>query len=306
MDLSSGVTFRRPTSRILCILLFCVECLGCAPQIKLSPKLSGNLPSSLALLPQVYPGGIQLERIDYIRSVLAAELRNNGYLMVEDNIVDSICSSPACPQRSVLSEQFGVQGFVAIEIQSIAKTEFLAGYYNVISGTLRIEDQSGGELLSAKHTEHDKGGLAFNSGQVFQGVISHVKNYDVNRDNFLASRFAHNLVAALPKATNNNVLTPVEIESVGIQPATAEAHQICVSGTPRATAAILHRQTRPSLREVSPGKYCGVFRLDALLMTSPTVLVELRSPFGAAARKTLQIGEMDTGRIMPIAAKTNN
>jgi hypothetical protein len=267
-------------------LLFLVSC---APKVKVAQNFETSQSKTVAVLPAEYPAGVSPDRVNYIRSALISEIRNHGYIVLDDKIVDQVCSGPACPERSKLTSKFMVDAFFKINVDNVSRNNFTAGYYNAVSGNLQMLDRQGAEILKVEQTESEHGGLLFNSGQLFQGLISQAKNSGDGAFDQLADKFVSTLVSKIPAARGGEInadATAVSINSVEanmIQPA---QYRICTQATPVSLAYFLYNNQRTNLREISPGRYCGVYRLDEAL-SGAKFAVEVRSPFGVADRKDL-------------------
>lgn len=263
---------------------------GCSTQAKVKLQGGQDVPQTIALLPSPYPSGVQKERVDYIRKAVARELSNQGYLVLDDQLVQSICLDAECVNRGELSTKRGVRAFAVVTIGSSSKSDFVAGYYNAIKGKLSIESPTGSELAQVEHTESERGGLVFNSGQVFQGIISQVNNYDESRSNFLADRFARTLVSALPRLSSVSASEEAEalsITSVDVKSTKGGQSQVCAQSQPGLMASLVTKLVRTGLRETRPGMYCGIFRLDPKRYSLSRLAVEVRSAYGALARKEI-------------------
>lgn len=267
---------------------------GCGPKVHSKLAKDASLPVHIAVLPADYGIDIPKERIDLVRKEVIAELRNRNFVVADDRVVNSICSTPRCPERGKLGTQHLVEAFATLTLDSFTKRNFLAGYYNTLSGTVSVTDRTDSELVRVEHTQSEKGGLLFNSGQIIQGVISQINNSGDAAYEELASEFAKAIADELPSPALTTNMGAPEGLSVNISSATAEwdgpsRYTVCISGTPHSFASILIGTQRTTLREVAPGKYCGAFSgLVASNAKSPT-FVELRSAFGNSDRESIAL-----------------
>jgi len=271
---------------------------GCAGKAIISPQLSTDKIKQIAVLPVSYSSGITRERIDYLRQQLVNELKGSGFLVLDDATVQRICSSPACPERKKLASDYLVDSFAELNISSANRANFVAGYYNNIDGELKITDKNSKELFSLKHTESEKGGLLFNSGQIFQGLKSTAKNLGKDSANNLADRFAKNIVAEIPSPAKVKVSedsVAVSINSVDVMAIRPPVYKVCSRATPHSMAFLVLNKQKTNLREVSPGNYCGIYSLAEAFDMSLTPKVEVRSPFGNSTRR-----DLDMNRVPPI------
>jgi len=267
---------------------------GCGPKVHSKLAKDSALPAHIAVLPADYGIDIPRERIDLVRQEVIAELRNSNFVVADDRVVTSICSSPQCPERDKLGSRHLVEAFATITLDSFTKRNFLAGYYNTLSGTVSITDRANNELVRVEHTQSEKGGLLFNSGQIIQGVISQVHNSGDAAYEELASDFAKAIADELPTAALAANTGAPEGLSVSISSATAEwdgpsRYTVCLSGTPHSFASILVGSQRTTLRETSPGKYCGAFSGLVASSSRAPAFVELRSAYGNSDRESIAL-----------------
>lgn len=267
---------------------------SCGPRLTTHIPKDTTLPRSVALLPADYSIDIPRERVDTVRGALINALRNEGFLVVEDKRVNRICSSPACPEKVALANEYVVDGFVTLKLSSVSENNFLAGYYDSLSGEVIFQSRDGAELIKAEHTERVRGGILFESGQVFQGIISQVKRSGDSGFESLAAKFAARIVEELPQVTTPGALSRQEGTEVALSAAQAKwdspgSYKVCAEGTPHSFASLLLGSQRASLREVSPGRYCGVVSALAASTSSGATLVELRTAFGNSVRRDISI-----------------
>ena len=276
------------------LALFAMLAVGCGPTLKSSLPVGASLPATIAVLPSDYSVDIPRERIDLVHAAVVRELRNQNFVVVEDRVVESICSTPACPEKSRLGQDYLVDAFATVSLSSFSKNNFVAGYYNQLQGELLVTDKTGKELVRVEHSENESGGLLLQSGQVFQAIISTVKNSGDSVFENLAEKFAKTVIEKLP--AHQTALPPGSTEGVEVALTSASvkwdspaSYTVCAQGTPHSFAYLLTGTTRSQLREVSPGKYCSKF---SPLVTSPTrgiEAVELRTAFGNSLRKEIDL-----------------
>jgi hypothetical protein len=274
-------------------LLFVVVLTGCGPTLTSTLPTGGTLPKSVAVLPADYAVDIPRERVDAIHAAAVNALRNQDFLVVEAPVVREICSSPQCPELDTIAQRYLVDGFISLQIASLSQNNFLAGYYDALSGELRFNDRSGRELARVHHTERSRGGLIFESGQILQGILAQVKRTTDSGFDTLAAKFATRLVGALPPPTRGNRPAQREGTEVAIAGSSAawsaaQTYRVCVRGTPLSFASLLLDSRRTALREVTPGEYCGNF--SALITPArESASVELRTAFGNTVRRDITL-----------------
>lgn len=278
--------------RLLAVLV--VSLLACGPTVTSQIPQGTQLPASIALLPSDYSIDIPRERVNLVRQAVINELRNQNFLVLDDGAVNSLCSSPACPERSQLSQRYLVDGFATLDLRSFSRNNFVAGYYNQLSGELSIVDRAGKSLISVEDTQNEEGGLLLQSGQIFQAIISSVKNTGDSVFDKLADKFAKTIVEQLPPPATSLNATSQEGITVALSSATATwssptSYTICARGTPHSFAYLVTGKTKTSLREGAPGAYCENF--SSLVSDDPahSEAIELRSAFGTSVRQEIAI-----------------
>lgn len=271
----------------------CLFAAACGPKVTVKPPEGITVPSMIAILPADYSNDVTRERVDYVRSALIAELRNKNFVVLDDKTVQSTCSNAECPEKALLSKNFPIGAYVSLRLDSFSRNNFIAGYYNALTGTLSVLRQDGSDLFKVEHTERERGGLLFESGQVFQGIISQVKNSGDSAFNNLATRFVRTLIAQFPEPKSDSpgattiVSSAPVIQSTEITAQSPTVSEVCARGTGAAMGFITVGKVRSGLREVSPGFFCASFPLETLTMAPKPLVVELRSAFGSAARNEI-------------------
>jgi hypothetical protein len=267
---------------------------ACGPTVRSSIPKGGTLPSSIALLPSDYSGEIPRERVDLVRQALTSELRNNNFIVVEERAVSSTCSTPACPERGQLSQRYLIDGFVTLNLASFSRSNFIAGYYNELSGEIIVRDPADRELVSVEHSQNEQGGIVFQSGQLIQGIISQVKNSGDAVFENLAAKFSQTIVEQLPAPSSPVILAAQEGITIALNSASTEwisptSYRICANGTPASFAYLIMGKNRTGLREGSPGLYCE--NLSSLVATDPShpAALELRSAFGTSIKRNITL-----------------
>lgn len=282
-------------TRAVALLVFAssMHLFGCGPKIRIKPPPGVAIPSHVALLPADYSVDIPKERIDLVRNSIISELRNRNFVVADEKVVMAVCSSPTCPEREKLASNYLVDGFVTLSVDSFSKNSFLAGYYNQLSGAVTIEDRRAEKLLSVTHTESERGGLIFNTGQLVQGVVSQLQNRGDAAFRELASEFAETVTDQIPQPASTEMRTQealeVNLASVTARWQSPTAYTVCANGSPHSFASLLIGNQRTSLRETSPGTYCGAFSALVSSNASVTSAVELRTAFGNAVREDVRL-----------------
>jgi hypothetical protein len=276
---------RLTTPAFLLLAVALVALTGCGPKVALSPDLAKENSPYVALVPTNAPGTIQRERVAYLRELLKAELSERGYVLLEDDIVEKLCTSADCAISPEDAARYGLAGVFEFDLQSISRVNFLAGYYNALEGSLRFVDPKGRTLYETAHTQSERGGVVFESGQVIQGIINQARSGDESTIDALSLRFVNSLTKGLPIRSQTNTAEEVAIKTVELKQFRGENTELCAIGTPKRMAwLVAGADGKAQLREVTMGRYCGVFRLQGAWAVSKGLQVELRSAFGRASR----------------------
>lgn len=282
-------------------LLLCIVGLGisaCAPKGASKPSAPEMNVGQVALLPIAYPSGVTRERAEYIRQAVYNDLKGSGFLVLDSQVVDRICSDAPCAGRSKLASEYKVESFLELNISSAARNNFVAGYYNTIQGQAKLKDRQGKELASLDETESERGGLLFNSGQLLQGLISTSKNTQKDSFNFLAERFARKLVDRLPSQKRVQLdpsALALNLNKVEVQALRPPIYHVCADATPNALMYYVSGKLRSNMREVQKGRYCSNYSLEPYFYSDVKPAVELRSPFGNSLRQELNLSAIPRG-----------
>ena len=287
-----GAVENMPARLLFYLPLFCISLLfcGCGPKVKIEPEYAGSKSRIVAVLPS-RAGAIQREKVGLVEQALVRELRTSGYLVLDPEIVNDVCRDYKCSDYLRLHERYGVKGFFILEITSISRNNFFAGYYNQLSGKLELLNTAGRKLLSVQHTERERGGVVFESGQVVQGVISQIRNASDAAQQRLGEKFVMTLLQQVPKADENQSdlerASLVEINSVKLTKVEPEVVRVCAVGSEDSLAYFKLLRHKARLRETTAGTYCGIFRLAEIDKELNSAGVELRSAFGSSRRRPL-------------------
>lgn len=281
--------------RLIALFLLLNFMLGCSSgKVKIAESAKSANLSSLAMLPVEYPPDVQREKVDALARAVQSELRNSGFIVLADKIVRQTCSSSPCPERRLLAEKYDVDGFASLSVASVNRTNFIAGFYNIISGTLTISDVNAEPLVVVEHKEAERGGLLFNTGQVFQAVISYEQNREAESFAKLSTAFAQKLVSRLPRPDGVEVETgddSLTIRSVKVRQLEPEVFELCVDASEGSLVSAIINRAKTNLRPVGKEKYCGAFlyRTSPAEATDRLLTVEARSPFGESVRKEVEV-----------------
>lgn len=275
--------------RIFSLVLGLLVISSCGPKIFLAKEKAQTIDRTVALLPLSASNDIPSERKNYIQNALASELASAGYVVLDRKIVESVCPTADCPDKEKLSKTYATNTFARLNLESVAKTNFIAGYYNTITGKLSFQDLAGNDIATVDNTERERGGLLFNTGQIFQGLKSHHDNSGDASFTNLADRFVKTLVEKVPAPKTAETESRAESERVTINKVTATTGSnsqihVCINSNPGLMASLLIDSNKANLREISSGQYCGNFWLGALKPGSK-LMVEAKSAYGTTERR---------------------
>lgn len=249
----------------ICAALLAAGCTS--SKVIVPPK---PLPPQASLLPLQSETPLARETEAAVQESIAGALRNRGFLLSRGG------------------SEGGAQ--IQVEIDSFSRTSGLIGHVNTIGGVLTVRDSNSQVLVKTRHSEVERGGLLFNSGQVLKGLKSEVSN--LGKDNFeqWIDRFADGLARSLPRPTKSTV------EQLGERPEIKQASlqkvdqqfQVCAEGSPMMSARVRASTLELPLGELSEGgRYCALLPdyVDAVEVAAGTV--EITSPFGLSARSPI-------------------
>ena len=257
---------------------------ACAPKLTAVPNLEAQLPAAVLLLPTQVESTVRQERVQFVEAQLLSELQNHGFQVVKAGA--DVCRDASCSIDPATLAARGITGTARLKLTTLSTNDFLAGFVNIVSGELRISDLQERELVKVEHTESERGGLLFHSGQLLQGVLSEVQNAGDDGFNTVATKFAEQLIGELPalpaasRPANEVVISRVNV--VKVQP---QVYRVCAQGAADAMAYLVVNQRKTNLRQTERGRFCGVYRLEGVM---GDVLVEVRSALGSAARQSVR------------------
>ena len=272
-------------------VLYCISILiaGCTDTIIKAPTLGASINGTIAVLPVSTASDIQREKLTYLQKAFSRELSSSGYSVLNEKTVNEVCRTEGCPERTDLVHKYSVDNFVEISLTSSEQANFLAGYYNVVSGTVRLLNASNEQLLSIDHSENERGGILFNSGQVLEAFTSASRGFEDSSQE-LSDRFVKKVIAQLPKAdqrVDRASGKPVEIKKIEVFPLGQSRYRVCAEATPGMTARLVLRGLKYPLRETRQGSYCSVLLLALASQRSEVSRIVVESPYGLSKQKEL-------------------
>ena len=281
---------------LLCFLMIFFGLVNCSAKAKIDPRFENKKLVTLAVLPIIDKTELSSEQMLNVSQIFEQELKNSGFLLLDRALLAQVCPNSACTNTAPLFNKYGADGTIQLTLDSSSRNNFLAGYYNDLSGGIEIKDQQDQPLMSASVTEREKGGLLFNSGQILQGLISQFGNSKNSSSEKLVDKFLRSLVAQIPRTgralTLNADSTSISIKNVVVRAPGRDVREICVNATPQSVVSLLVERIKTTLPEVSTGSYCRSFLLNPPFKYKQ-VQVEARSPYGNSVRADVQLEESD-------------
>jgi hypothetical protein len=241
------------------------------------------------------------ERIKIISNLVSHELKQKGYLLLDQEYVDRTCKEEAkktsiiisnnstpftCDPLKTFIEQ-DIDGVITLSISKVSTNDFTLGFFNYVTGSLTISDINGKEKLKSTFTQRERGGLLFDSGQVIVSFRDQMTNGGEEGFHSVATRFSRSLVQVLPKPFYNDSNVVVgDLRGINIQMLNEKEISICAEGTPGLEARLHFSGLRTELREELPGKYCGIFLYDSEWKNPE---ISLKTSFGSEVRKPITL-----------------
>jgi len=274
----------RQTSLLGVLLLVILS--ACGPTVTQTDSASNIRILELAVLPIKTSKPIQREKLVLLRSVLENELRNAGYALLDPEVVSTSCNNQSC---NGLGNELGVDSLASMTLDSFSRTNFLAGVINNISGELSLLEKDGAVLFTVNHSEQDRAGLLFNTGQLLEGIQSYVDSTGDRAFGQLAQKFIRAIVLELPapERTSTNQGHIPEIETVKLEQLRGGISQLCVIASPKQRAFLVLGSIRTDLREVKSGFYCGRYQ-RILFKNALAGTIELRSSYGDTVTRLVE------------------
>ncbi|MBI1851630.1 MAG: DUF799 family lipoprotein [Planctomycetes bacterium] len=281
---------------------------GCAGlESRVAADFAKTQPEIVAVLPfQAAPDDTDAPpRLAMVRQIFQANFGNLGYhqAAIDDvdqrlrraNLMTPAAVKAAGPKR--LGEILEADAIVFGENFTVSSFSAFLIYRRKLSGTLSlVSTRTGNMLWEASYSESATGGVALDSGQLFQAVSDSI---DTGRDvNFvkLAQAFCRTVVSSLPRSTHEETAheVPPDLQSVtvrlgGTSPLRA-GDRIEVEATgaraARGTFELKPLHVGLPLSETAPGVYRGVYVVEpGEAATGVVVSVRLVNRFGATSRK---------------------
>ena len=275
---------------------------ACGPTLK-KGSIENIEIKKVAILPIDIKAQITKEERVLLESLLISRLKERGYVVLDPAFVDNFCGAESrCPgQLEAISSKYLPDAVVDLSVDSSFSLNIIAGYYNTLGGDLRVISPNEGKLFySVSHSESEKGGLVFNSGQVIQGLKESFASTGSPTFNRLAQKFTESLVFSLPRATTK--IGEVRPSAPNFQYTITKTispkySKICLLANQKGKAEIVSKSRSISLRDVAleqknvafDNQYCSILALTNFYEDSETKILELKftTSFGGSYYKDI-------------------
>ena len=261
----------------LLTLLFVPMFVACTTTSVILAPEDNSLPAHIHFQPVQYESELTREHQTAIERVALAAIRNRGFL--------------------VSSKANGELPSVRLTVTTLRRDSVLAGHVNIISGRIEFYNKSGSRIAAGEHTESERGGLLFNSGQILAGITSELDNLGGNSFDDWIERFAMSLTGTLPKPDALGAGTPPArqpvIEDVHITKR-GKNHEVCFKSLNAAEALLRIKNTSFPMRHIQAQNSFCVAIPEWLLsgVDYSAAVLHATSPFGV--RSTQEIVLADT------------
>jgi hypothetical protein len=273
-------------ARFVAIPLLLIFLSACSTtSVTVSPETT-SLPAAATLLPLSTTVEITREHAGAVEQAILSSLRNRGFLVSHhtDN----------SPVRGAV---------IKAHIDTFRRDSILAGHVNILGGSLSYRGAKQQLLAKSEHTESERGGLLFNSGQLLKGLTDEIDNLQDKKFDSWVKRYAEALVRALPEpkiAASDASPTAPSIERISLTERRAGI-EICAFGTPGSQARVLFTgDTAPLIEAGETGRYCLTLPSYIDRKSLQGAKVEISNAFGLRAVQAVP----DTQNLMPCPQAT--
>ncbi len=227
------------------LLLFMISgLLACSSTSILVKPPGAGLPVKVLYEPLSSSTPLAREVMEQLDRASISALRNRGYLVIE---------------ATASTAEYAKLPRVGVMINKFERTSLLAAHINRIGGKLLFRDANGAVLAESERLEVERGGLIFNSGQIFKGLSEQYNNESSDNVAGWMARFSTKLADSLPIAQQGGLVVAdlqPRIEAVSLS-SSNKGPQICASGTAGVRAVLEVEDLKLPLTEVGDsGKYC--------------------------------------------------
>ncbi len=251
--------------RFIMLILAAALISACGPKVTVSKNEIISL-RKVALLPVKSETQITRERLEILQKSLLRSLTAKGYQVVD---LTSFCNTKDCENWQTVTEFSRPDALVQLSVSSSNSANILAGHYYSISGRLDLYDLNKEKLSSIEHTESDRGGLLFNTGQVLEGLKSTANSLEGDFFPGLADKFTKITVGKLPAPKGELANSEIVLENGKIIPLGSGRFSICADAplknngiqSTEALAVKIGKFSYP-LRKVSDKTFCGSYLVD--------------------------------------------
>jgi hypothetical protein len=272
--------------RIL-FLSFFLLLSACGPtvQVKFTERVSQF--ERLALLPVVSKEPLRMKRKMLISHFLRTELESRGYRVLLPDLLSDICQSTqdCLEKRSDIFAHYPIDGLLLVTVQDLSGGDFGLGFYQSLSAEMKVLGKNGNTLFQLEDSVINRGGLVFESGQVFEGLRQQIGfGSDLGFQN-LAKSFAKDIMQEFPLAQRPEGEAPLEEDASAPTLQTKEVlpgvFELCVPKKNARQPILIAQGVRSFFQSASDKEDC--LRLSDDVLQQATAL-EYRHAFGGGLR----------------------
>jgi hypothetical protein len=299
-------------------MIFILACSRSGSAITAHDKESLATVKALVYLQPIAKQDVPRELLQSLDQQIRSELHNRGYVFLDPVIATQYCPNVTCTK---LPASYPIDAIARFTLNKLNHINAIIGHYSEMAGTLTFYKPDGSKLFAIKEALKERGGLVFNLGQIFKGIVATIKNNAQDRYNLLAEKLARNIALNLPQNNKEQALLSEQlIPKVNKVTATKEkatafykpspytsamlndrkfATRICLYGTSDNLAYLVIRgesglRSEIRMPEIQKGIYCRTVASEIIKQAEKAqknsdsgVYVELKTPFGNSIRRNV-------------------
>jgi len=293
-------------------LILFIFLTSCGPTLVKNKEDVSESIKKIAILPINMQAEIPREDAKFLETLIISRLKEKGYIILDPSLISAFCrTSTECEANlGEINKVFSPDAYVKTNIDSNFALNFFAGHYNTLEGQLLFVSPTKDLIYTISHTESERGGLIFNSGQVSQGLIESYNEFGTSPFRRLSQKFTESIFSVIPRATIIAGTTPIQspkFEYLISKNNFPDQTRICVASNQRGKAELVFENLELNLREITAvndkkrplpnldNLYCSNLPLKEVLANNDKKTVELRftSFFGGTNYKDISMALND-------------
>ncbi len=266
---------------------------GCGPSVQqLNPQIA--LTDTILLLPIKSNEVLALDRAQLIQESFERGFGSQGFLVLSRDSISNRCKGQDCSRKETLGSLFPTATIAEVTIESTRQTNLIAAFYNNIVGQLSLFSAQNQPIVTIGHTESERGGVLFNSGQILEGIQATAT--DLSADSFpvLAERFSRKIVSEVPRSNiDRKKISSPSFNSVQVTPK-GFLVQICATVEQAAQVFLLNGGRKTRLSRVRDNHFCAVLPSKLLTADRGTKRIIATNQYGIEESKDFAVLSMST------------